>query len=265
MNRTFSQEAVFQMFALIIAIIVVHTVYVALVYPNAERVLAEQLVAMQADPNYQAPASLYVTIRDFEPESCIILAVWCLALIGFKWRLVHRERGLLERRLLPIPEGVRILPEDTRDYARQLQALPETERDMLLPRTMLHALRRFGATRNLQDVASSTHRLVESEADRLDSELSMIRFIVWAIPAIGFVGTVRGIGIALRMAHRAVEGDVTAVTQFLGSAFNATLVALLTCITLMFLVHQLQLIQERLAFDAEAYVEDNLIRNLDAG
>jgi hypothetical protein len=64
------------------------------------------------------------------------------------------------------------------------------------------------------------------------------------------------------MAHRAVEGDVTAVTQFLGSAFNSTLVALLTCITLMFLVHQLQLIQERLAFDAESYVEENLIRHL---
>ena len=140
--------------------------------------------------------------------------------------------------------------------------LVEGQRELLLPRTILHALRRFGATRDLQDVATTTHRLVQSEADRLDSELSMIRFIVWAIPAIGFVGTVRGIGIALRMAHRAVEGDVTAVTQFLGSAFNATLVALLTCITLMFLVHQLQLIQERLAFDAEAYAEEHLLRHL---
>ena len=93
----------------------------------------------------------------------------------------------------------------------------------------------------------------------------MIRFIVWAIPAIGFVGTVRGIGKALRMAHQAVEGDVTNVTQFLGSAFNATLIALLTCITLMFLVHQLQLVQERLAFDTESYCDEHLIRHLYPG
>jgi len=73
---------------------------------------------------------------------------------------------------------------------------------------------------------------------------------------------VRGIGIALRMAHRAVEGDVTAVTQYLGSAFNSTLVALTTCITLMFLVHQLQLIQERLVFDAEGYCDENLLSHL---
>src|SRR5262245_35974472 len=262
MNRTFSQEAVFQIFALVLAVIVVHTIYIAVVYPNAEAVLAAQLEAMRADPNYMAPASLYVTVREFEPEACLILTLWCLSLMIYKWRLITQERKLFETQLLAIPEGVRILPEDTREYARQVQALPGQKQEMLLPRALLHALRRFGATRNLQDVASSTHQLVESEADRLDSELSMIRFIVWAIPAIGFVGTVRGIGIALRMAHRAVEGDVTAVTQFLGSAFNATMVALLTCITLMFLVHQLQLIQERLAFDAEAYCEENLIRHL---
>jgi biopolymer transport protein ExbB/TolQ len=265
MNQTFSRESVFQMFALVIAVIVVHAVYVAVIYPNADAILAQQFAAMRQDPNYIAPATLYVTIKDFEPETCIVLSLWALAIIGYKWRTVTQERRLLQQQLLPIPEGVRILPEDTREYARQIQALPEGERALLLPRALLHALRRFGATRSLQDTATSTHMLVASEAERLDSELAMIRFIVWAIPAIGFVGTVRGIGIALRMAHRAVEGDVTTVTQFLGSAFNSTLIALLTCITLMFLVHQLQLIQERLAYEAEAYCDEHLISHLHAG
>jgi biopolymer transport protein ExbB/TolQ len=262
MNRTYSQEAVFQMFALVIAVIVVHAVYVTVIYPNAAAILAAQLAAMRQDPNYEAPASLFVTVRDFEPESCLILALWCLALIGYKWRLVTRERRLFGQQLLPIAEGMRILPEDAREYLRQIEALPAGQRELLLPRLASHTLRRFGATRSLEDVANSMHRLVEAEGNRLDSELAVIRFIVWAIPAIGFVGTVRGIGLALRMAHRAVEGDVTPVTQFLGSAFNATLVALLTCIVLMFLVYQLQLIQERLALDAEAWCEEHLIRHL---
>jgi len=57
---------------------------------------------------------------------------------------------------------------------------------------LLAALERFGATRNIQDVSSSTHTMVTSEAERLESELSMIRYIAWAIPSIGFIGTVRG-------------------------------------------------------------------------
>ena len=50
----------------------------------------------------------------------------------------------------------------------------------------------------------------------------------------------------------------------LGVAFNSTFIALLISIFLMFLVHQLQLMQERLVFDSEAYCDDKLIRHMQA-
>ena len=80
-------------------------------------------------------------------------------------------------------------------------ALQDGEQGLLLPRALLAALQRFGATRNVQDVSSATHTLMNSEAERLESELSMIRYIAWAIPSIGFIGTVRGIGAALGLAQ----------------------------------------------------------------
>lgn len=135
---------------------------------------------------------------------------------------------------------------------------------MLLPRALLNALRRFSTTRNISDVSSSTRAIFESEADRLESELSMIRYISWAIPSIGFIGTVRGIGEALAQADKAVQGDIAGVTQSLGVAFNSTFIALLISIFLMFLVHQVQLLQERLVFDGENYSNDKLIRHMKA-
>jgi len=90
----------------------------------------------------------------------------------------------------------------------------------------------------------------------------MVRYIAWAIPSIGFIGTVRGIGQALGQAHKAVEGDIFGVTQSLGVAFNSTLIALLISIVLMFLLYQLQLLQERYVLDTEAYCEENLTRHL---
>ena len=151
-----------------------------------------------------------------------------------------------------------------REFARQIQALPEESQRMLLPRALLNALRRFNTTRNIQDVSSSTRDIYESEAERLESELSMIRYISWAIPSIGFIGTVRGIGEALAQADKAVKGDIAGVTQSLGVAFNSTFIALLISIFLMFLVHQLQLVQERLVFDSETYCDDKVIRHLKA-
>ena len=257
-------EFVYQLFALIIAIIIVHAFYVSVIRPNAYQIIEEQNAAAAADPDYVRERHIAVLIKDLEQEACFILALWALAIMGYKTFKVTSERRLLDVELIPIAEGMRILPEDTREFARQVQALPDDRQQMSLPRALMNALRRFSTTRNVQDVSSSTHTLIESEADRLESELSMIRYISWAIPSIGFIGTVRGIGEALAQADKAVQGDIAGVTQSLGVAFNSTFIALLISIFLMFLVHQLQLLQERLVFDAEAYADDKLIRHMKA-
>ncbi len=257
-------EFAYQLFALIIAIIVVHVFYVSVVRPTAAQVMEEQNMQAQEDPDFVRERSTWVLIKDLEQESCFILMFWALAIMGYKAVRIGNERRLLEVDLVPVAEGMRILPEDTREFARQVQALPEDRQKMLLPRALLNALRRFSSTRNIQDVSTSTHTVCESEAEMLESELSMIRYISWAIPSIGFIGTVRGIGEALAQADKAVKGDIAGVTQSLGVAFNSTFIALLISIFLMFLVHQLQLIQERLVFDTENYVDEKVIRHLKA-
>lgn len=257
-------EFVFQLFALILAIIIIHAFYVIVVRPTAAEVIEEQIMMAAADPDFVRVRSTWVLVKDFEQEACFILMFWALSIMGYKAVLLSRERRLLDVDLVPIADGMRILPEDTREFARQVQALPEDRQKMLLPRVLLNALRRFNSTRNIQDVATSTHTLCESEADRLESELSMIRYISWAIPSIGFIGTVRGIGEALAQADKAVQGDIAGVTQSLGVAFNSTFIALLISIFLMFLVHQLQLMQDRLVFDSENYCDLKVIRHMKA-
>jgi biopolymer transport protein ExbB/TolQ len=255
-------EFVYQLFALLTAVIIVHAFYVSIVRPNATEVLEQQAIEAASNPDYIRERSTWVLVKDLEQEACFVLMFWALAIMGFKARQLTRERALLDVDLVPIAEGMRILPEDTREFARQVQALPEASQRMLLPRALMNALRRFNSTRNIQDVSSSTNIVFESEADRLESELSMIRYISWAIPSIGFIGTVRGIGEALAQADKAVQGDIAGVTQSLGVAFNSTFIALLISIFLMFLVYQLQLLQERLVFDSQNYVDDKLIRHM---
>ncbi len=262
MSKQISVEFIFQLFSLIIAIIIVHAVYVSIVRPNAREVLQEQAIQINMNPDYVPERSPYVVIRDFEQEACFILMLWAFSLMGYKaWHNIE-ERKMLQLDLVPRSEGTSILPEDTREYSRPIQALAESQQHFLLPRALLTALHRFRSTRNIQDVSNSVRAICESESERLDSELSMIRYIAWAIPSIGFLGTVRGIGQALSQAHKAVQGDIAGVTQALGVAFNSTFVALLISIVIMFLMHQLQLAQERLVLDAEDYCDNRLIRHL---
>jgi len=134
--------------------------------------------------------------------------------------------------------------------------------DYLLPRTLLAALGRFSTTASIPAVSNTVKEQCEGESDRLDSELSMVRYIAWAIPSIGFIGTVRGIGDALGQAYKAVEGDISGVTASLGVAFNSTFVALVLSIIIMFCLHQLQLAQERLVLDSQRYADKRLLRHL---
>jgi len=258
----FSFEFLYQIFSLIIIIILIHAIYVAIIRPNADAFLAEQAVLMEQDSAHVTKQSAFVIIRDYEQESCFILMLWAIAIMAYKAFSLSKHRSLLQLDLIPLEEGMRILPEDTHDLSRQIQALPPVQKEALLPRVLLAALQRFSSTRNIQDVSDSIHTYCDSDAERLDSELSMVRYIAWAIPSIGFIGTVRGIGQALGQAHKAVEGDIFGVTQSLGVAFNSTLIALLISIVLMFFLYQLQLLQERYVLDTEGYCEDKLTRQL---
>jgi len=262
MKRAFPNEFLHQIVALLLAMILVHTFYVWLVRPKADRIMEEQAALMRADPDYVQERSLWVIVRDFEQEACFILMLWAIAIMAQKGRSATREQRLLEQDLVPLSEGTKILPEDVREYSRQIQSLPDTSRHALLPRALSAALHRFGATQDIQNVSTTAHEVCEAESERLESELSMVRYIAWAIPSIGFIGTVRGIGDALGKAHQAVEGNISGVTRSLGTAFNSTFIALLLSIVLMFLLHRLQLRQERLVLDTQNYLDEHLIQHM---
>jgi len=255
-------ETLFQIGALIFAVIIVHATYVTLIRPNAELIQEQQNQMQQVDANFVPERSVFIILRDFEQETCIILMLWAMSIIGMKAQHTLRQRRLLDANLIQVSEGMSILPEDARNYARPVQALPEREKDFLLPRAIIAGLHRFQSTRNIQDVSNTVKDICESEADRMETELSIVRYIAWAIPSIGFLGTVRGIGTALGQAYQAVSGDIVGVTVSLGVAFNSTFVALVVSILLMFLLHQLQLLQDRLVLDSQNYCDERMIRHL---
>ena len=262
MRNSRPSEFVYQVAALFIALIVVHSIYVTVVRPRAEVDFALQAALMQADPDAVPERSVWIIVRDFEQEACFVLMLWAMAMMAAKWIATTREARLLDSDLIPVAEGIRILPEDAREYTRQIQALPPRQRQALLPRALESALNRFGATGSIQAASETAHAACDAEAERLDSELAMVRYIAWAIPSIGFIGTVRGIGDALGLAHKAVAGEISGVTRSLGVAFNSTFIALLISIVLMFLLHQLQLQQERLVLDTSSYIDDGLVEHL---
>jgi len=262
MKRKPHSEFLYQVSALVLSIVIVHLYYITVVRPNAATAVAETAARIASGDTTARSTSLWVIVKDYEQEAEVILMFWSFAIMGYKARLLIQERKLLEQDLVKISEGMSVLPEDTREFIRVVEALPDESRDSLLPRALVTALQRFASTKSVQSVSEAVRGVCDTESERLDSELSMVRYIAWAIPSIGFIGTVRGIGDALSQAYRAMEGDISGVTAALGVAFNSTFVALVISIILMFLMHQLQLQQERLVLEVQSYADRRLLRHM---
>ena len=249
--------------AILVAIaLVIQLVFAAFVRPMAEEWRAEQRAIAARTPGYAPQRSIWVIIQDPEQEATIIVAIWAILLATLRFRELRQQRDLLGAGYMKLDPGIVILPSDAREYLRQFEQLPPVQRNSVLPRVLAAALKRFGATGHVQDVSQTVHNVCESESTRLDAELAILRFSVWVTPALGFVGTVRGIGLALQGAELAVKGDTTAVTTGLGISFNSTLVALTLSILLMYILHEIQLAQERLVLDSENYADEELVSRL---
>jgi biopolymer transport protein ExbB/TolQ len=261
----FSVEFLVPAVGLLVAIALVVPFFRLVVQPEAERIeLRQRVMSAQgtATGKRNEQRSVFVILKDPEQQVEVVFAVWGLIILGHKLLQVRKERRLFRHDFVRIQPGERIIPDDALDRFKELRAAVDREprwRERLLPECMLSALHRFHATNSIQDAANAVKERAEIAGDELDSSLSLVRYIAWAIPAIGFIGTVRGIGLALAFAEDAIKGDITPVTDALGLAFNSTLVALLISIGLMYIVHVVQSHQEAFVIETQTYCRDKLI------
>jgi len=244
-------EAAIGIAALVLCVLLVHAFYVFVVRPRAEASLSQAAAMAESGDRQTSLRSIFVIIKDPEQETAIILALWATLLIVRRWQAVQRDRALLDLPFMESKEGLMILPQDVRTWKRQVESVAPDARDRLLPRALLIALDRFEVTRSVHETAAAVTEECQTEALSLDADNSMLRFVVWGIPAVGFIGTARGIGNALQDAQNALLGDISGVTAGLGITFNSTLTALTLCLLMMFLLHQLQHVQDRVVLDTK--------------
>lgn len=248
------------------AALVASTVGVHLVYLSVIRPRAEQAILAAAEQGRAVARTLPVVLKDYEQEICLILMFWGIYLILDKCYDIVKHRYLFNLKLIDGDgdNGERSTLQEMESALRDLEGLSDREmRDTPLVRTLRTAARRYIATQDAQNTSDAIVTGVEALAARIESGNSMIRYLIWAIPSIGFIGTVRGIGQALSQADQALAGDISGMTNSLGIAFNSTLVALIISIFLMFLLHELQRLQDKLIVDTQAYCEEFLLSRIE--
>ena len=156
--------------------------------------LAFEYMAIAQSNNISPERHFSVILKDPEQKICLTLFLWSIIIGSFNYFLLQDDYKTLNKNDDPLLE--------------ELTGKMDNE------------------TTN-KEIYSI---LIENKFDLFQLDLSFIKYISWAIPSIGFIGTVRGIGEALSQAAEAIDGDITGMTTSLGVAFNSTFTALLLSI-----------------------------------
>lgn len=249
--------------ALAVSTVLIHFIYLEVIWPQAETDLA-----LAQESGQSTVRSLAVILKDIEQEICIILMLWGFYLIVEKSIAILRYRYLFQVDFLHTHTGGESLAarhnmvEQMEDSFNALNKLPDNIQHTPLIQTLTSAIRRFIITHSVQNTSEAIVAGTEALEHRIETDNSMVRYLIWAIPSIGFIGTVRGIGQALTYADEALAGDIANMASSLGVAFNSTFVALIISIFLMFFLHQLQRLQDGQVSDIRSYCEQFLLNRI---
>ncbi len=248
--------------------IFVGVLYYGLIRPGATKAVLASDYGVEASGFI---SGVCIALKDYEQQICLSLFIWGVMILLYKFIALRAEANVLEEyepdiveEVKNLPNGISINRQEAGDMAVRVNAQsnrPEY-RNKILPYVIARGLERFHITGSVPEATETMIGRIQVASEQQESELSMLRYLVWAIPSIGFIGTVRGIGVALRRADEALQGDISGVTSALGVAFNSTLVALIISIILMLLIHLLEGGQEGLILRLQTYCREQLLDKL---
>jgi biopolymer transport protein ExbB/TolQ len=175
---------------------------------------------------------------------------------------VRSEEWLLKIGLLPEDERTMLTSEKLAPiYVRARTMAPDAMLSTLVRRLTME----FRKSVSVDRVNSLLDSSLELLLHQLDLRYTLLRYLVWIIPTLGFLGTVIGIADALEFVGSGQvppEELLMPTTKKLGVAFHTTLLALIQSSVLMYGLNVIQASEETVLNRAGQYCLDNLVIRL---
>lgn len=212
----------------------------------------------QDDEGHQIDQRNWVSVQAF---------MWVAMFTGLgelwiRGRAMRADQAILRTRLLPEDERSLLTAEELKPIYVKARGMSRTA---VLPALVRRLSMEFRKSKSIDRVNSLLDSSLELFMHQLDLRYTLLRYLVWVIPTLGFVGTVIGIADAMSFAGSGAVGPdhlLGPTTQRLAVAFYTTLVALLQSGVLVFGMNSLQAGEEKVLNDAGQYCLENLVMRL---
>ena len=149
--------------------------------------------------------------------------------------------------------------------------LPIRPTESFLIMRVLRVLEHFRARNNNSEAAGLLATQSDIDANAVSSSYSLVKVFIWAIPILGFIGTVKGLGDAVGGFGGSLDGatdisavkeSLTTITGGLSTAFDTTFIALIMSLFLMIPMSSLQKSEDELLNSIDEYCNEYVLRRL---
>lgn len=209
--------------------------------------------------------------RGWVPYVEAFLFWWAVAILVFKSRKLARQKQCMMFDILPEEISTDITRESVDQFIEHASLLRAKASDSFLTRRVLKVLEHFRVRNSNPEAATVLSAQSDVDANDVQSSYTLLKIFIWAIPILGFIGTVQGLGYAVGgfAAGLGNTEDVSALKDSLGKittglavAFDTTLIALIMAIPLMFLMSSLQKAEEDMLNTIDEFCTENLLKRL---
>ena len=207
------------------------------------------------------------------PYAILIIFCWSLGIIVMRYRSMQFQQLAWQLDMLPkkiiSTANIDSLISQIMERCRAHKLDPE---DSILVRRVCRVLENFKVQKSHQHAAEVLRHGAEIDEAKIESRYMTLRVFIWAMPILGFIGTVVGIGQALhgfssfirKINDASVLGEtlpqqLSQVGGGLATAFNTTLLALVLSIPVMMLTSHVNRMEHGFLAEVDVFLVDNLL------
>ncbi|MAJ59557.1 MAG: hypothetical protein CBC48_06020 [bacterium TMED88] len=209
--------------------------------------------------------------RGWVPYVISFLSIWSAVVLGWKYRALRLQARSLDIDFLPTSIAQQITVPNAKRFSDHLGTLPQDLVQSVLVERLREGLDHFQLRGDVGETIEHLRMQADREEALVESSFTMLRVFIWAIPILGFIGTVIGIGQAVGGFSESVSAaadldvmkdSIGSVTSGLGVAFDTTLLALVMSIFIMFPTSSLEKAEEDLLVRVDDVVQKTLVGRL---
>jgi flagellar motor component MotA len=195
---------------------------------------------------------------------------WAMGIVYLKFQKLRHQREALLLDVLPMELGREINSKNVGSFIDHVYNLPHRLRDSLMVNRIRKGLELFEIKQSTGDVGGMMSSQSDIDANRVGGSYALLKVFLWAIPILGFIGTVLGLSAAIGSMDLSdakdvdkIIGSISKVTGGLGTAFDTTLLGLVLAMVLQFPMSSLSKKEDDNLNDIDAFCNDILLPRLE--